>query len=114
MTKVQPGRSPVAQAPGSSAPELATPGHNSNAFFLGPRKIEIWPGDQSIATIDRGIAMTRFADIGSYHGALRARILEEEGIAVMARHPLTLIATVLRANVKSCGLAGSRPAALGF
>lgn len=78
MTKSQPERPIDAHIPVSSEAAVAAPGHNSNAFFLGPRRLEIWPGDQSIAAIDRGIYMTRFADIESYHGALQTRILEEE------------------------------------
>ncbi len=58
-------------------PEVAI-GHNSNAFYLGLRRVEVWPTRQLVASVDRSIKMTRFDDTADYHGALVDRILTEE------------------------------------
>ena len=53
-------------------------GRSGNAFYLGLRRVEVWPTPQVVASIDRAIKVTRFCDTSEYHGPLIDRILAEE------------------------------------
>ena len=78
MSNPSPPQSPDADKTDRSQGSSPSIGHNSNAFYLGLRKIDIWPARQLVSSVDSAIRLTRFDDTEAYHGPLIDRILSEE------------------------------------
>ena len=63
----------------SAAPAIADR-PEAPAYYIGPRKLAVWPEGQGIQRIGAGIHAVQFADCDQYHSILIDRILEEEAV----------------------------------
>ena len=52
----------------------------TDVVTLGPRRIAVWPPGQKLRPLDVSIRWTTFGDIGEYHPALIAKVLELEAL----------------------------------